>query len=130
MDAQRLLDELLAAARKLGLKVRIEPMRTAAGRAGGLCRLRGQTMVLLDELAAPVEQAAALAEALGELDVENVYMAPEARLAIEATRRHEAWRSRDGARARSAPDRERVHPLPIAKPGVRRTRSKDGDRDD
>lgn len=122
MDAQRLLDELLAVARKLDLRVRIEPLRTATGRAGGLCRIRGQTVVLLDELAGPVEQAAALAEALGELDVDNVYMAPEARRTIEATKRHEMWRASE---ARPHDERDRVRPLPIPKPGLRRTREGD-----
>ena len=122
MDARRLLDELLSVARKLGLKVRIEPMRTAAGHAGGLCRVQGRMLVLLDELASPVEQAGALAEALGELDVENVYMAPEARRSIEATRRHNNWRVSDPTRT----DRQRVRQLPIPKPGLRRT----SDRDD
>lgn len=122
VDAQRLLDELLSAARKLGLKVRIEPLRTTTGSAGGLCRIHGQTLVLLDELAGPVEQAAALAEALGQLDVENVQMAPEARRTIEATQRHEMWRVSD-----ARPERDRVRPLPIPKPGLRRARGRDDD---
>jgi len=124
VDAQRLLDELLSAARKLGLKVRIEPLRAASGRAGGLCRIRGQTLVLLDELAGPVEQAAALAEALAELDVENIQMAPEARRTIEAKRRHEMWRVND---ARPAQRDDRVRPLPLPKPGLRRGRGRDDD---
>ncbi len=120
MDARRLLDELLAAARKLDLKVRIEPMRTASGHAGGLCRVGDRMLVLLDELASPLEQAAALAEALGELDVDNVYMAPEARRTVEATRQRNDWRVADSARRG-----QRVRQLPIPKPGLRRAEDRD-----
>lgn len=123
MDAPRLLDELLAAARRLGLTVRIEPLRAASGRAGGLCRIRGQMLVLLDELASPVEQASALAEALGQLDVEGIDMAPEARRTVEATRERRAWRAGD----RTPANRDRVRPLPIPKPGLRRARGRDDD---
>jgi hypothetical protein len=86
VDPARLLDELLAVARKLGIHVRIEPLLVQSSRAGGLCRLRGRTLVLLDERASIVERGAVLAEALAGLELDNVYMPPEVRLLIALTK--------------------------------------------
>jgi UDP-N-acetylmuramate dehydrogenase len=86
MEPGRLLNELFSAARKLGLRVRVEAFDTPSLGGGGLCWVYGRQLVLLDENASQVEQAAALAEALAAFDTEPIYMAPEARGAIEAAR--------------------------------------------
>jgi UDP-N-acetylmuramate dehydrogenase len=84
MDDVSLLDELLRVAGKLGIPVRIEPFETPAAGGGGLCTVRGRQLVLLDARAALPDRVRALARALAPLPVEAVYMAPEAREAIEA----------------------------------------------
>ena len=89
VDDQRLFDELLQAARQLQVEVRIEPFETPATRAGGLCILRGETLVLLDQHATLPDRIAGLARALAELEHETVYMAPEARELIEGMLSHE-----------------------------------------
>jgi hypothetical protein len=53
MDAQPLFDELLHAAARLGVEVRMEPFETPATLGGGLCVVRGETLVLIDQRARP-----------------------------------------------------------------------------
>jgi hypothetical protein len=86
VDAQHLLDELLQAAKRLGVEVRSEPFETPAAAAGGLCVVRGENLVLIDQRAPLVDRVRALARALVELESESVYMAPEARELVEAAR--------------------------------------------
>lgn len=113
------MEELMSAARKLELEVRIEPFITPGRSAGGLCRIRGRQVVLLDARAAPLEQAASLAEALVAFELEAVYMAPEARRFIEQRRQPSAWRPQPEAPR----DAERnVLPLARSKPGLRSTK--------
>jgi hypothetical protein len=97
MEPRRLRDELVGVAQKLGFEVRVEPFRAPTRSAGGLCRLRDRVLILLDAASNPVDQARAIAEALATLDLEDVYMAPEARALIERLR---------AVRARPAPARK------------------------
>jgi hypothetical protein len=83
MDDQHLFDELLQAAARLGVEVRLEPFETPAIVGGGLCVLRGENLVLIDQRAPLPDRVRALARALGDLQSETVYMAPEARELIE-----------------------------------------------
>ena len=96
MDTQQLLDELVLAARRLGVEVRSEPFETPAAMGGGLCVVRGAHLVLIDQRAPLVDRLRALARALGDLGSEAVYMAPEARELV------------DGSRSGEAPDPVRV----------------------
>lgn len=50
---------------------------------GGLCVLRGASLVLIDQRAPLADRVRALARALGDLQAETVYMAPEARALVE-----------------------------------------------
>jgi hypothetical protein len=86
MDDQHLFDELLQAVEKLGVEVRMEAFQTPATKGGGLCILRGEKLVLIDQSAPLTDRICALARALSELGSETVYMAPEARELIEAIR--------------------------------------------
>ncbi len=86
MDDQPLFDELLQAAERLGVEVRMEPFETPATMGGGLCVVRGENLVLIDQRAPLFDRIRALARALVDLHSETVYMAPEARELIEAVR--------------------------------------------
>jgi hypothetical protein len=86
MDPQQLLDELTHAANRLGVEVRTEPFETPATMGGGLCVVRGESLVLIDQRAPLPDRLRALARALVQLRSETVYMAPEARELIEALR--------------------------------------------
>jgi len=84
MDDQPLFDELLHAAERLGVAVRMEPFETPATMGGGLCVVRGENLVLIDQRAPLFDRIRALARALVDLHSETIYMAPEARELIEA----------------------------------------------
>lgn len=62
----------------------MEPFETPAVIGGGLCVVRGEQLVLIDQRAPLPDRVLALARALSELESETVYMAPEAREVIEA----------------------------------------------
>jgi hypothetical protein len=86
MDDQQLFTELLHAAEKLGVEVRIEPFETPAIAGGGLCLFRGETLVLLDACAPLRGRVVALAQALSKLDTETIYLTPLARDLVETLR--------------------------------------------
>jgi hypothetical protein len=90
MDDQQLFDELLQAARQLKVEVRVEPFETPPTRGGGLCIVRGEKLVLLDQHATLPDRIAGLTRALAELKHETVYMAPEARELIEGNHENRA----------------------------------------
>ena len=54
------------------------------GARGGLCRLRGQPMILIDDALAPSERVAVLARALGAFDLDGIYLPPLVRATIRA----------------------------------------------
>jgi hypothetical protein len=83
---QRLVDELIEAAERLGLTVRREKLLREVGyRArGGACRLREENLVIIDRDQPPHEQLEILAEALRGRDLEAVYLSPEVRRIVQA----------------------------------------------
>jgi hypothetical protein len=86
MDDQLLFDDLLRAARSLGIEIRMESFETPATAGGGSCVLRGEPLILLDARAPLRQRIEALARALSELDSERIFMTPQAREAVEAMR--------------------------------------------
>jgi hypothetical protein len=86
MEPEQLLDELVQAANRLGVEVRMEPFETPATMGGGLCIVRGESLVLIDQRAPVADRLGALARALVELRSETIYMAPQARELVEALR--------------------------------------------
>jgi len=86
VEHEWLLLELLSAADKLGIEVRSEPFETGGTSAGGICKLRGRELILIDAKASVPDRAAALATVLADLDHERVYLAPLAREYLYAER--------------------------------------------
>jgi hypothetical protein len=84
VDDQRLFDELARAAERLGVEVRIEPFETPASGGGGLCVVRGEKRVLVDQRAPLADRILVVARALAGLESETIYLAPEVRELIEA----------------------------------------------
>lgn len=82
MTDQELLEALEDVARRLGVRVRRESFRGE----GGLCTVHGETMIILNKSRTPAEQADLLAVSLGQLDLEELYLAPQVREAIECRR--------------------------------------------
>jgi len=86
-----MLQELEAVLVRLGVPVRQEPfdprMFGDLSSRGGLCRLRGQTVVLVDAHAPVLDRIAVLAEAASQLDSDSIHTPPAVRDCIEAHRR-------------------------------------------
>jgi|GEM_PF-1073166 hypothetical protein len=80
----RLVDELTEAATRLGLEVRRERiLREVDYRARDwACRLREKYLIIIDRDQPPSEQIELLVEALSDCDLEQLYLSPEARIAI------------------------------------------------
>jgi hypothetical protein len=81
----RLAEELMEAARRLGLEVRREKILREIGYRvrGGACRFRDRNLIILDRELAPAEQVEILAEALRGRDVDGLYLSPAARRMLE-----------------------------------------------
>jgi hypothetical protein len=110
VDDQRLLDELLRVAGRLGVAVRTERFETPAAAGGAACLLRGERLVLLDERAPLRDRVAALARALSEAETDVVFMLPEAREALEAARGPGSGRSGAAVRALAPGGLRAPHP--------------------
>jgi hypothetical protein len=81
----KLADELIGAARQLGLEVRREKLLREVGyRArGGSCRLRQQDLIIIDRDMPPADQIELIAEALRGRGHEQVYLSPAARRCLQ-----------------------------------------------
>jgi hypothetical protein len=62
-----MLEELTRAAVELGVEVRSKALRGSHPSTGGLCRIGGRHVVLLNSRATPLERGTVLAHALAEL---------------------------------------------------------------
>jgi hypothetical protein len=81
----RLLSELERVAARLDIELRIEPLGGELGTRGGLCRIRGRALILIDASLPIAERISVLAEALSAFDVGSIYVPPVVRECIEAT---------------------------------------------
>jgi hypothetical protein len=72
-EAIRALSEV---ATRAGVEVRIEPFALALSGKGGLCRIEGRLVVLVDAKRSVLEQAGVIGEALGEVDLEGLEIPP------------------------------------------------------
>ncbi len=84
MTPTRLLSELETVAARLGIALRVERLGAEVlGRRGGLCRIRGRTVILVDESLPIADRISVLAEALSAFDVSSIYVPPVVRARIE-----------------------------------------------
>jgi hypothetical protein len=60
---------LVEVAARAGVEIRIEPFALALSGKGGLCRIEGRPVVLVDAKLSVLEQAGVIGEALGEIDL-------------------------------------------------------------
>ena len=81
-----MLEELVAAATRLGFEVRREKILREVGyRArGGACRLKERELIILDRDQAPDDQIDVVIEALRQRDLEELYLSPAARRLLYA----------------------------------------------
>lgn len=84
MDEKNLLSELEILARRLGMTIRYETLKIDGGfHPGGYCRVRGEEMVLISRKASLQDKIAVLIEALRRHDLQDLYLLPSLRKAIE-----------------------------------------------
>jgi hypothetical protein len=119
------MDELIGVARKIGIDVRVQPIRIPNRSFGGLCRLRGRQVLVLDQRSSFVDRVGTIAEALSqfERELDGVFLTPEARRMVDAARaKLEFAASREYRVAAGAPPMAEVEVRTRAKPGVRKAR--------
>jgi hypothetical protein len=109
MELSRLFEELVKAARRCGIDVRIEPFDPGLSDErrprGGLCTIFGKRVILVDIKAAMPDRIAMVAAALATVDLDHLFLPPIVRATIGAYQ-HEAPAPRvTGA----------LEPLPIAR---------------
>jgi hypothetical protein len=80
-----LVEELKEVARRIGLKVREETLLREVGYhvRSGLCRVRGEDVVIIDRNLPAAERLQVLLDAVGDRDVETHYLTPALRQLLE-----------------------------------------------
>jgi len=73
-----ILEELEAAAGKLGVKVTYESLGDSVA-GGGLCKVKGEYRVIIEKRGTTGEKVVTLAKALAQLDTEGIFLSPGAR---------------------------------------------------
>jgi hypothetical protein len=86
MKPEQLAEALETAATQLGVKVRYDALAPGATAGGGLCKVKGQWLVIIDKKSSPSERASILADALATFDTDAVFLPPKAREAVHLRR--------------------------------------------
>jgi len=77
LDERSLLGQLEELCRSLGIEVRYEMLRReGVSTQGGLCRLKGQYLLLINSKAPNRDKIEALASAVARFDLSRVFMKP------------------------------------------------------
>ena len=86
MEDEALYAELIAAAKQVGLEIRVTNLEDQTSPAqSGLVRLKGRPILYLHAGLSLSERLPFLAQALGEFDLEAIYLSPAARERIHQT---------------------------------------------
>jgi hypothetical protein len=81
---REILRELETLAGRLGVAVRFDVFEAKPSKGrGGLCRVRGKPMILVDAGLSEQDKIAVMAEALARFDLEAMYVPPALRARIE-----------------------------------------------
>ncbi|MBN1380616.1 MAG: hypothetical protein JXA41_02955 [Deltaproteobacteria bacterium] len=85
MDSELVLSQLAELAEKLDIKVRYENvnMEEASG-TGGLCRIKGEYVLLIHSRATVKEKIGIMAAALRQFDLSDLYVRPVIRELLES----------------------------------------------
>ena len=77
MDEDTLLGQLEELAHSLGIEIRDEPLkREGSFFPGGLCRIKGEYVLILNAAAATEDKIQTLAKAVNRFDLSRVYLRP------------------------------------------------------
>ena len=84
MDENTLLEQLEEVARSLGIEVRHEVLKGEGSFSpGGLCRLQGKYLLILNSRATQGERIQAMASAINGFDLTRIYLKPGVREFLE-----------------------------------------------
>jgi hypothetical protein len=86
MKPEQMTEALETAAGQLGIRVRYEVLTTGAVASGGLCKVKGEWLVIIDKKASPSERATILADALASFDTDSVFLPPKVREMVQLRR--------------------------------------------
>jgi hypothetical protein len=109
MQPSELVSALEALAARLGIPVRYDVFDRALSKSracGGLCRLRGQPIIVLDAGLGPRDHVATLAQALATFDLDAIYLPPLVRATIHAHGQARLLAPRPLARIKPGPPRD------------------------
>ena len=86
MDETVVLGHLEALAHTLEIQIRYEFIESeTAFPSGGLCRIRGKQVIIINTKATVGEKVQTLTQALRRFDLSNIYLKPALRDLLEAT---------------------------------------------
>lgn len=97
MKTEQIVEELKQAAGRLGFNVRAEK----GNFRGGRCKVGGEEIIMLNGRHLPEAQLAILADSLRGLPVDQIFMKPAVRAALE-----EAWQRNESLEVEGADDTE------------------------
>jgi hypothetical protein len=87
-----LIEQIESCLSSLGIEVCAKPFHSTSSSAGGLVKLRGRTLVVVDGGAPQVERLMVLADALCGLDCEPSLLSPDAQRIVAKARARRRWR--------------------------------------
>ena len=82
MDDETVINQLEQLAESFGIEIRYEPIRLdddLTNVKGGLCRLNGEYVIIINSDVTAKEKIKALAEAVKHFDLDSVYILPAIR---------------------------------------------------
>jgi hypothetical protein len=84
MDDHTALSQLEGLAYQLGIPIRYEKIAEEELKStGGLCRVKGETVIIINSKASTKDKIQALVKALKNFDLSNVYIRPALRELLE-----------------------------------------------
>ncbi len=83
LDEKTLLGELEALAHNLDVDIRYETFEEDPFSPGGMCRIRGKPVIMLNKAASDGEKCQILARALRRFDLNDLYLKPALRELLE-----------------------------------------------
>jgi len=86
MDQGAIIDQLEELAERFGIQIRYEPIsldEEGINLMGGLCKLRGEKLLIINSKAQARDKIQALAQALSNFDLDQIYIRPAIRGLIE-----------------------------------------------
>jgi hypothetical protein len=89
MDENTIIHQLEALAETFGLQIRYEPIRIddeLPNVPGGVCRLKGESVLIINSNATVRDKIKTLTEAVKYFDLERVYIRPALRELLEKAR--------------------------------------------